>query len=142
MLYEFLVPYRRYSLAALEKAVLTYIQKPESYLSALTGAVGDPATLFSAVRCFLLHLPVLWMHLMRNGMDTALTVSAIRQEVRSPNGRKCRSEEKRRRMNWAAKALRLSPDLFTVGSRAGYPVFSNGRGCPLLRTHTSECLLF
>jgi hypothetical protein len=141
LLYDFLIPYRKYSVKALEAAVRGYVAQPSSYLEALTAVVNESATLFGAVRSVLCHLPLIWMHLQRQAIAAG---AAARFSVSGgcPNSYKCRDEKKRDKLDWLTQVLELFPDLFERASAEGYPLFASGRGCELLRTHSAECALF
>lgn len=142
LLYDFLVPYRRYDLKALKKAVDGYIAEPNSYLEALTGVVGDAATLFKAVEYMLFHLPFVWMHLMRMAIGMGIPIEEIARNGVCPNSFKCKKVGKKEQLDWAARLRELIPNVFEIASKEGYPMFSSGRGCELLRTHSAECALF
>lgn len=142
LLYDFLIPYRKYSVKALEAAVRGYVAQPNSYLGALTAVVNESATLFGAVRSVLCHLPLIWMHLLRRAIAAGAAPARFSVSGSCPNSYKCRNEKKRERLDWATQALELFPDLFERASVEGYPLFASGRGCELLRTHSAECALF
>lgn len=142
LLYDFLVPYCKYTVSALKGGVVEYLTQPTSYLEALTEPVSEAATLFGAVEKLLSNLPAVWMFLMKKLIESGRPVREIAGEGRCPNSFRCKDDEKRRRLNWAAWLLELVPDAIERASRGGYAVFARGRGCELLRTHTAECALF
>jgi Domain of unknown function (DUF6431) len=141
-LYDFLVPYRRLSLRALEEAARAYIQSPNTYLDAGTHAVDGPSAVFNAVKRVLQNLPSTWQKLMRILIAAGFEVAMLAKEVLSPNSNKCKTTNKQKLLDWAAAALELIPDAFEFCSRHGFFLFASGRGCTLLRTHTAECKLF
>lgn len=142
LLYDFLIPYRKYSLKALKEGVCAYIEQANSYVTALTEPIKEVSTLFDVVERMLKNLPYVWMRVVMMLIGAGVTVDEIAQSIHSPNSFKCKRDEKRSRMDWAAQVLRLVPGLFEVANREGYPMFAYGRGCKLLRTHSSECKLF
>lgn len=141
-MYDFLVPYGRKTVEVLKGAVLAYLEEPNSYLSALGGAVSETATLFAAVENLLRNLPIAWMWLMRTMLANGVPVEMISQTAKCPNSCKARKEKKGMRLDWAAAALRLADDLIERTSAEGFSLFAGRRGCELLRTHKSECRLF
>lgn len=143
LLYDFLVPYCKYSVKALERPVAEYVLEPDTtYLGALNDAVSEAATLFRVVRAMLDHLPQVWMHMMQMLIAAGYSPDEILAEDLSPNSSKCKGEEKKKRLDWAAQLLKLIPDAFEVAALEGYPIFASGRGCRLLRAHSAECMLF
>jgi hypothetical protein len=129
-------------LGALAEAVKAYISVPSSYLEALTAVVNDVSALYESVSCLLTHLPIAWMYLMRELIQSGVTVKEIAKEGKCPNSNKCKTASRKERLDWAASVLRLVPDVLEVVAARGYPVLASGRGCRLLRTHWSECKLF
>lgn len=142
LLYDFLVPYRKYCVRATAAVVERYLVEQNSYLGALTATVNEPATLFGAVRNLLCHLPVVWMYLARQAIAAGSTPKDFAGFDGCPNSRKSRNPKKRERLDWASRVLKLFPELFEKASAQGYPLFASGRGCELLRTHSAECALF
>lgn len=142
LLYDFLIPYCKYTVKSMEQPVVAYVLEPTTYLGALNEVVSETATLFKAVKMMLLHLPEFWMHLMQSLIAAGYSAEMLASDAYSPNSTKCRSEEKQKRLDWSAQLLRLVPNIFAEASRRGYPLFANGRGCKLLRTHSRECAPF
>lgn len=142
LLYDWLIPHRKYTLGALKAVVVKYIQEENSYLDTLTGAVNETATAFYALEWLLSQLPTMWMFLMRMAISRGLGVKEIRKEGSCPNSFKCRKAGKKAKLDWVARLLELVPEMFEIGRGCGYAVMGSNRGCALLRTHLSECALF
>lgn len=142
LLYDFLVPYRRYTLKALVKPFEAYVSNENSYLSALDETVKDTALLFEIVRSVLRQMPLIWMQLMKIALEASFDLTDLRKKRICPNGHKARKQEKRDRLDWAAAMLELFPNALETLAKEGFFPFANGRGCALLRTHSSECQLF
>lgn len=142
LLYDFLIPYRKYSVEAMARAARRYLEEPNSYLGALTEVVNEPATLFTALESVLRHLPILWMHLVGKAIGAGSNARNFFAQGKCPNSDKCRKITKLERLNWASQMLTMFPDVFERASGEGFWVFASGRGCELLRTHSSECAVF
>lgn len=142
LLYDFLVPYRKFTVSALKVAVAGYLETSQSHLGTLTDAVKDVATVFSAIECLLASLPMLWMRLAGALISGGHSVSAITRKGHCPNSIKSRKAGKREQLDWAAQVLELIPEVLERSGELGISVFAGRVGCRLLRTHRAECVLF
>jgi hypothetical protein len=128
-------------LQAMREVVERYVKEPTTYLGALTDAVTEVATGFSALEYALKHLSLAYMFLMQ-----LLTAGELHRDFATqfpcPNSYKVQKHGKRERLDWLATTLKKYPDMFEILNRYGYPIFASGRGCGLLRTHRAECPLF
>lgn len=141
-LYDFLVPYRRISFGALRAVTEDYVLNPTTYLDAVGGGVGEPATVFSAVERVLENLDELWMFLMQTLIAKGFRAAMLEQQRECPNGMKSKKVDKKRMLDWAATMFELVPNALEICSRYGLSIFGSRRGCELKRTHSSECKLF
>jgi hypothetical protein len=143
LLYDFLIPYRRHSLKALRSAVTMYLEQESSYFEVVSDEVDGAATVFGAVEHMVEHLTVFWMRVMQVLVSSGKAVAEVLRDPQvCPNSFKCKSLKKRAMLDVAATLLKLKPDIFEQANREGYPLFASGRGCALLRTHSTECALF
>lgn len=142
LLYDFLIPYRKYTVRAIGKAARVYLEQPSSYLEALNEVVSESATLFTALESLLRQLPILWMHLLRQAIGAGLGAREFAVLNKCPNSNKCRKSEKQERLDWANQLLTVFPDVLESANAIGFWLFASGRGCELLRTHSPECAVF
>lgn len=142
LLYDFLVPYRKFTLEDLKASCEAYLSQPLSYLDALRVPLVEVATVFTALECLLTRLPSASMWLAAVLLTAGVPVAEFARTTESPNSWKCRKVGKAEGLNWAGRLCELVPDLFERASQAGISLFANRRGCELLRTHSSECALF
>ena len=142
LLYDFLVPYRKFTLSDLKASCEAYLNIPLSYLGAAREPVADVATVFTALESMLRNLPVAAIWLAAALFRAGVPVAEFAHPVVSANSWKCRKAGKAELLNWARRLCELAPDLFERASQAGICLFAGRRGCELLRTHSSECALF
>lgn len=142
LLYDFLVPYRKFTQSDLKASCEAYLRAPLAYLQAVQEPVLEVATVFTALESMLRNLPVVSMRIATMLFRRGFPVADFGRSTISPNSWKCRKEGKAELLNWAKRLCELAPDLFECASRAGLSLFAGRRGCELLRTHSSECALF
>lgn len=141
-LYDFLVPYRRISFAALKDVVQDYVLNPTTYLDAAGSGIEEPATVFCAVERLLKNLSEIWMFLMQMLIKSGFRAPMMARRRDCPNGIKARKKDKKRLLDWAAAMFDLVPDALEICNGYGLAVFGSDRGCALKRAHSTECKLF
>lgn len=141
-LYDFLVPYRRISFAALKHVAEDYILNATTYLDAVGSGVEESASVFSAVERLLENLGEIWMLLMQTLITVGFRATMLGRQKDCPNGIKAKKRDKKRLLDWAATMLELVPNALEICNRYGLAIFGSGRGCTLKRTHSTECKLF
>jgi hypothetical protein len=141
-LYDFLVPYRRYTVAVFIKSFVNYLHWPASYLTATT--LPDASTMFRALECMLVSSAVLWQFLSARLVGAGMTVSQYESCGREcPNGWKARKTGKEKLLHWVATMMELAGDDLNkaILEIAGNILNGHG-GCALLRTHSVQCVIF
>ncbi len=141
-LYDFLIPRCKFTVQAVEEAVVNYLTEPNSYLAALTMAVSEGATLFRMLENFLANLPAVWMWMAKQLIASGQNIESLKEESRCPNGSKCRKNGKSEALNWGAGLLKVEMKIFQLASANGFPLFSREASCGMKRTHWAECKLF
>ena len=117
LLFDFLVPYRRPTFAALKAVVETYLTTQTTYLDAVGESVGEPGTVFSLVEQVLGRLNQLWMCLMQILIPSGFKPAVIQATVTCPNGSRSRKKGKNALLDWAAAILDLAPNAFELCNR-------------------------
>jgi hypothetical protein len=108
----------------------------------LDEVVKDSAMLFELIKTVLGRLPVAWMKLMEQATKAGLDLKEISKKRTCPNSQKARTTKKKEQLDWAAAVLELFPNALELLAKEGFSLFSSGRGCRLLRTQSSDCMLF
>jgi len=136
LLYDFLVPYSKFSVKALATVVENYLEEPNSYLSALAGGVAEAATLFRVIEQLLSNLPAVWMWMSRLLIAQGVSVGELSKGQVCPNGNKCRKPGKEERLHWACAVIRLMPEVFERAGASGISMFSTARKVVRCNGHT------
>ena len=136
------MPYRQITAKALEEGVRNYLERSSTYLDALTESIGEPSVIFRAIEQLLNRLPILWPCVVQMLITYGFYVDDFAQAYVCPNGWRCRKAAKRECLNWARAVFGLHLNILQICAAEGILLLGSGRGCGMLRTHTTECKLF
>ena len=157
LLYDFLIPYRRYTVPAFEAATLTYLTTFCSYAEALWSSVeGETkmaySTLFRAVAALTERVWLAQQQLQTAIVDSGAAVPLV--ETDCPNAIKCSTPPKFERLKALAKLIVLAQllldapvleslhRLFATSSEYKFSLLNTRKSLRLSAPHYSQRALF
>jgi hypothetical protein len=155
--YDFLIPYRHYTVAAFESATLAYLTRVCSYAEALWSSSEEEtqmvcSTLFRAVAALTEQVWLAQQQLQTAILNSDATVPAV--ETDCPNAIKSRTPRKFERLNALAKLIALAQvlleapvldylhRLFATKTEYKFSLFSTHRNLRLSAPHYMQTPLF
>lgn len=160
-LYDFLIPYRRYTAEAVSECVEKYLTRLISYVEAAFGcgrAMPDPSLVFRWLSAMLRQVDWLLQQMQLACVDTGMDLLADSEAPeRCPNGVKARSERKQRELDRGARLVQLARELslrpvlyihhFFLSAAEIYIACLSGRSKPRIcgrisSSHSLQCALF
>ena len=149
-LYDWLVPYRHYSLEVLGAVLEEYLLKPASYARTVWGLTTrmSPSTLFHVLEAMLKRVKLAMQQLQLFLVDAGIFLPA--DDSPCPNSFKTKSQSKAKALDTTARLVRLAQSHFRAGAIVGLQQFFSTRSLPVFSfltgrlsvPHNWQCLIF